>query len=264
MYLLHTYKELLFVQKEEVMEEEYDISELLNVLKKNIVLIISLGLIGLILSSVYTLFIVTPQYSATTQLLVNQKTSEGTAIEATDITKNLQMINTYTELIKGPAILNGVQDALDSELTTKQLGDKISITSPEGALVFLVTVTDSDPYQAAEIANAVANTFQSEIGSIMNSIDNVAITYEAVPNINPISPNIPLNLVIGLLVGGMVGIGISFVKEFMDKTIKDAATVYQISNWNNLGEIHEITEEDLVVVKGRSHAVQRQSRKNRV
>ncbi len=245
------------------MEEEYDISELLNVLKKNIVMIISLGLVGLILSSVYTLFIVTPQYNASTQLLVNEKNGEGSSIEATDITKNLQMINTYTELIKGPAILNGVHEALETDLSTKQLADKISITSPEGALVFLVTVTDADPYKAAEIANAVADTFQSEIGTIMNSVDNVAITYKAVPNVNPISPSIPLNLIIGLLVGGMLGIGISFIKEFMDKTIKDASTVYQIANWNNLGEIHEITEEDLIV-KGRSHAVQRQTKKSRV
>lgn len=244
-------------------EEEYDISELLNVLKKNIVMIISLGLVGLILSSIYTLFIVTPQYSATTQLLVNQKNSDGSTIEATDITKNLQMISTYTELIKGPAILNGAKEDLGTDLSTKQLADKISITSPEGALVFSVTVTDSDPYQAAEIANAVAGTFQSDIGTIMNSIDNVAITYKAVPNVNPISPNIPLNLIIGLLAGALIGIGISFVKEFMDKTIKDAATVYEIAKWNNLGEIHEITEDDLIV-KGRAHVVQRQNKKSRV
>lgn len=244
-------------------EEEYDISELLNVLKKNIVMIISLGLVGLILSSVYTLFIVTPQYSATTQLLVNQKNSEGSTIEATDITKNLQMISTYTELIKGPAILNGAKEDLGTGLSTKQLASKISITSPEGALVFSVTVTDSDPYKAAEIANAVASTFQSDIGTIMNSIDNVAITYKAVPNVNPISPNITLNLVIGLLAGAMIGVGISFVREFMDKTIKDPASVYEIAKWNNLGEIHEITEEDLIV-KGRAHAVQRQNKKSRV
>ncbi|MEK4947784.1 YveK family protein [Carnobacterium sp. FSL W8-0810] len=245
------------------MEEEYDISELLKVLKKNIVMIISLGLIGLILASAYTLFIVTPQYNASTQLLVNEKNSEGSSIEATDITKNLQMISTYTELIKGPAILNGVQEALETDLTTDQLADKISITSPEGALVFLVTVTDSDPYKAAEITNAVAETFQNEIGTIMNSVDNVAITYKAVPNVDPISPNIPLNIIIGLLIGIIIGIVITFVKEFMDKTIKDAATVYQITNWNNLGEIHEIKDEDLVV-QGRSQIVQRQNKKSRV
>lgn len=245
------------------MEEEIEISELLTILKKNIVLIISLGLVGLILSSVYTLFIVTPQYNATTQLLVNQKNSEGSTIEATDITKNVQLINTYTELIKGPAILNGVQEMIKTDLSIKQLENKISITSPEGALVFLVTVTDADPYKAAELANAIAVTFQEEIGDIMNSIDNVAITYEAVPNLDPISPNLMLNLVIGLLVGIMLGVGISFVRVFLDKTIKDAATVYEISGWNNLGEIHEITEED-TIVRGRSHTTQRQNKKTRV
>lgn len=245
------------------MKEEYDISELLDILKKNIVLIISLGLVGIILSSVYTMFIVTPQYSATTQLLVNQKNSEGATFEATDITKNLQMINTYTELIKGPAILNGVKEELGTDLSINQLGNKISITSPEGALVFQVTVTDSDPYSAAELANAIASTFQSDIGDIMNTVDNVAITYNAVPNLSPVSPNIPLNLIIGLLLGAIVGVGISFLREFLDKTIKDPAVVYEIANWNNLGEIHEITEDDLVV-KGRAQAIQRKNKKSRV
>lgn len=246
-------------------EQEYDISKLPSILKKNIVMIISLALIGIIVSSVYTLFIVSPQYSSTTQLLVNQKTSEGSSIETTDITKNLQMISTYTELIKGPAILNDVKANLDTDLSTKQLGDKINITSPEGALVFLVTVTDADPYQASEIANETAVTFQNKIGSIMNSIDNVAITYPAVPNLTPISPNVPLNLIIGLITGAMVGIGISFVRDFMDKTIKNSATVYELVEWGNLGEIHEITEEDLIV-KGRAQAVkqQQQNKKRRV
>lgn len=244
-------------------EEEIDLSELLKILKKNLVMIISLSLIGIILSAGYTLFIVTPQYSATTQLLVNQKTSEGAAFETTDITKNLQMIDTYTELIKGPAILNEVKQKLGTDLTPKQIADKITITSPENALVFSVSVTDSDPYNASETANTIATTFQSNIGDIMNSVDNVAITYEAVPSLNPVSPNVPLNLIIGLLLGAMIGVGVSFLKEFMDKTIKDPAAVYQISKWNNLGEIHEITGDELVV-QGRTQTVQRQNKKRRV
>lgn len=244
-------------------EQAYDISELLSVLKKNMVMIISLALVGIIVSSVYTLFIISPKYSSTTQLLVNQKTSEGSSIETTDISKNLQMISTYTELIKGPAILNDVKANLDTELSTKQLGNKIEITSPEGALVFLVTVTDADPYQASEIANETAMTFQNKIGSIMNSVDNVAITYPAAPSLTPISPNIPLNLVIGLLLGGMMGIGISFVREFLDKTIKNSATVYELVEWGNLGEIYEMTEEDLIV-KGSTQAMKQQKKKRRV
>lgn len=244
-------------------EEEIDLSELLAVLKKNLVAIISLGLIGIIISAVYTLFIVTPQYDATTELLVNQRIEENATTETLDITKNLQLIDTYTQLIKSPAILSDVKATLGTDLTTSQLANKIAITSPEGALVFSVTATDADPYIAAEIANATATVFQDKVGTIMNSIDNVAITYEATPNLNPISPNVPLNLIIGLLLGVMIGIGIAFAREFMDKTIKDPATVTQLTHWNNLGEIYEITEADLVV-KERTHATQQQTKKLRV
>lgn len=49
------------------MEEEISLVELFNILKKRIGLIINMVLVGLILSAVYTFFIATPEYSATSE-----------------------------------------------------------------------------------------------------------------------------------------------------------------------------------------------------
>lgn len=236
------------------MEEEISLVELFDVIKKRMSMIVSLGLIGLIIASVFTFFIVTPQYSATTQILVNRTTESTEGIQLNDINTNVQMINTYKDIIKGPVILDEVSQNLGSNLTASELAEKIEITTQESSQVFSLTVSDESPYTAAEIANSVASTFQSEIGNIMN-VDNVTIISEAIANTTPVSPNTPLNLVIGLLLGVMVGVGLAFVFEFLDKTIKDEKFITEQLGWTNLGKVSEMSEDEL---KSEQQSSQRQ------
>jgi capsular polysaccharide biosynthesis protein len=154
------------------------------------------------------------------------------------------MINTYKDIIKGPVILNAVQKNLKTNLTTTELSEKIEITTQENSQVFSLTVTDDSPYDAAEIANAVAVTFQSEIGNIMN-VENVKIISEAVPVTSQISPDNSLNLVIGLLVGLMLGVGIAFLLEFMDKTVRDERFITETLGWSVLGSVSEMSNDEL-------------------
>lgn len=226
------------------MEEEISLSELFSTLKKRLSLIMSLGLIGLIVAAVFTFFIATPQYNATTQILVNRTTESAEGLQLTDINTNVQMINTYKDIIKGPVILNEVRKNLGTNLTTTELSGKIEIATQVNSQVFSLTVNDESPYEAAEIANAVANTFQSEIGNIMN-VENVTIISEAVPVTNQISPNNLLNLVIGLLIGLMLGVGSAFLLEFMDKSVRDERFITETLGWSVLGSIPEMSNDEL-------------------
>lgn len=234
----------LTAAQEEIMEEEISLFELFDVIKKRLSMIVSLGLIGLIIASIFTFFIATPQYNATTQILVNRTTESTEGIQLNDINTNVQMINTYKDIIKGPVILDEVSQNLDMGLTASYLSSKIEIATQENSQVFSLTVLDENPYDAAEIANSVANTFQNEIGNIMN-VDNVTIISEAIANTSPVSPNSPLNLLIGLLLGLVVGVGLAFVYEFLDKTVKDEKFIVEQLGWTNLGKVSEMSEEEL-------------------
>ena len=127
------------------MEEEISLSELFSTLKKRLSMIVSLGLIGLIVAAGFTFFVATPQYNATTQILVNRTTESAEGIQLNDINTNVQMINTYKDIIKGPVILNEVQSKLGTDLTTNELSGKIEITTQESSQVFSLTVTDESP-----------------------------------------------------------------------------------------------------------------------
>ena len=53
------------------------------------------------------------------------------------------------------------------------------------------------------------------------NVDKISIISGAVANTTPVSPNNKLNLVIGLVLGMMVGVGLAFLFELLDRTVKD-------------------------------------------
>ena len=224
-------------------EEEISLVELFGILKKRMGWIINATLLGLFLAAVFTFFIATPTYSSTTQLLVN-RTQATEVIQRSDIDTNVQLINTYKDILRGPVILDPVREELNITDSHGSLRDKITITSENNSQVFSIQVTDDNPYNAAIIANTVATVFQENLDDIMN-VDNVTIISEAEPNVIPVSPNNILNLAIGLVLGAMIGIGIVFLLEFLDNTVKDDKFITDDLGWVSLGRVSEMTSDEL-------------------
>jgi len=225
------------------MEEEISLVEIFQILKKRLRLILTATGIGLVLAAIFTFIIATPVYESTTQLLVSRPTEEN-ALQQSEINANIQMINTYEDIIRNPVILDPVIEEMGMDTTVDDLREQITVGTEEESQVFSVAVQNENPYQAAEIANTTAGVFQENLDSIM-SVDNVSIISQAVPSTSPVSPNNLLNLVIGLLVGGMIGLGLAFLHEFLDNSVKDEDFVIQETGWTSLGRISEMTESDI-------------------
>lgn len=227
------------------MEKGISITHVLDVLKKSAGLILGLCLTGLLVSWLITHYLITPQYTSSTKILVNY-TQSGEVIQQSDIDINLQMINTYKDIIENSIILDEVRADLNMDIGDGQLLEKIEITTSENSQVFGIFVTDDSPVQASNIANSIATTFQNNISEIMN-IENVTIISEAVPITNAVSPNVMLNLAVGVLLGFIVSIVKIFIGEYTDNTIKSEDFVINELEWLNLGEINELTEKEIKI-----------------
>lgn len=224
------------------MEETISIQDIFKTLKKRWKLIMLLTLIAALISGSISYFLLTPVYESSTQILVNQKQSEN-QLDSTQIQSNIDMINTYSVIIKSPAILEKVIDELDLKLSVEQLSGKITINSQENSQVFSLTVQDSNPTQAVEIANKVSSIFQKEIKDIMK-VDNVSILAKAEikENPTPVKPNPLLNIAIAVVVGLMAGLGLAFLLEYLDNTIKDEDDIERLLNLPILGSIQVISQ----------------------
>ncbi|MGJ3196285.1 YveK family protein [Peribacillus frigoritolerans] len=224
------------------MEETISIKDIFQTLKKRWKLITLLTLISVFISGAISYFLLTPVYQSSTQILVNQKQSKNQP-DSSQIQSNIDMINTYSVIIKSPAILEKVIDELELEQSVDQLSHKITINSQENSQVFSLTVQDSNPSKAVEIANAVSGTFQKEIIDIMN-VDNVSILAKAEIKENPapVKPNPLLNIAVAMVVGLMAGIGLAFLLEYMDNTIRDQKDIETLLDLPLLGSVQKISQ----------------------
>ena len=203
------------------MEETISLKDLFLTLRKRLSLIMVITALAVLISGVVSYFFLTPIYQASTQLLVNQSKNEEALYSNNEVQTNLQLINTYNVIIKSSAILDLVRGNLNLDMTSGQLNEKISVASEQNSQVVTITVNDENPQTAVDIANKTAEVFKKEIAEIMN-VDNVTIlaSAEYVANPSPIKPQPLLNIAIALVVGLMAGVGLAFLLEYLDNTIK--------------------------------------------
>ncbi|MBT2216491.1 capsular biosynthesis protein [Virgibacillus dakarensis] len=231
------------------MEETISLKEIFEVIKKRILLIISLIVAAAVISAVVSYFVLTPTYESSTQFIVNQGEQQETArYDVNEIRSNVELINTYNVIIKSPAILGEVIDGLNLSIDTGQLEDKLDVSSAEDSQVVTVKVTDPDPEMATEMANKTVEVFQDKIPDLMN-VDNVKILSEAETKADPkpVNPKPMLNIAIAIVLGGMVGVGLAFLLEYLDNTVKTEDDIEKRLGVPVLGVISHIDDKDVKV-----------------
>ncbi|MGD6816601.1 YveK family protein [Metabacillus sp. 113a] len=236
------------------MEETISLKELFQTLKKRLALIFIITALATATSGIISYFFLTPIYQSSTQILVNQSKNDQEMYQFNQIQTNVQLINTYSVIIKSPAVIDKVKDQL--KLENIDLSETISVASEKDSQVFTVTVEDENPAQAAAIANATAKVFQQEVKTIMN-VDNVSIlsVAEMGEDPSPIKPKPVLNMAIAMVVGLMAGVGAAFLLEYLDNTIKTEQDIEKLLGLPVLGAITTINLDEQAQAQERNAKV---------
>lgn len=226
------------------MTESIGLFKLLKVIKSHLFLLFFTILLGIGGAYTVTEYVLTPLYASSTKLLVSHPFEENQSVSLGEIESNIQLINTYRDIIEDPIILDEVATTVNVSFSTEELRDKITIITSPDSQIFGIEVTDTDPSRAAQLSNAIADTFQKEIGSIVN-VENVAILSPARINPTPISPNLLFNVIIGGFIGTLFGITLAISYFLVDKRVHNEETVFQLVDWTNLGSISHFEKKDL-------------------
>ncbi|WJX00633.1 YveK family protein [Priestia aryabhattai] len=225
------------------MEETISLRDLFAVLRKRLWLIVLITIIAATVSAVISFFVLTPVYESKTQILVNQAKNDQQLYNTQVVQTNVQLINTYNDIITSPAILDKVIKELKLDTSAADLSDQIQVTSAEDSQVAQIVVQDTSAKRAADIANTTASVFQKEVPKLMN-VDNVKVLSKAAlgENPSPVKPQPLLNVAIAIVVGLMVGVGLSFLLEYLDNTLKTEQDIENILELPVMGVITTIKD----------------------
>ena len=226
------------------MEDTIELQELFQILKKRLALIIVLAVLAMTISGVFTHFFVTPIYRTSTQLVLVPRVNMESPLAQGEINANLQMINTFNEVIVSPMILDEVIEELNLGLTAGGLGSMMSAANSSNSQVIRLTVQNEDPVLARNIANVTADIFREEVLENFN-MDNVRILARAQLPSSPVSPRLPLNIAVGFIIGTMAGVGLVFLIELLDKRVKSEHEAEKLIGIPVLGIIPTIKVEDM-------------------
>lgn len=200
------------------MENTIDLSKLLGKLRKNMKLLIILPLLGLLISAIISFFFLDVKYQAFTQILVNQKENDSQMM-AQEVQSNIQLVNTYSDIVKSPRILDKVSKELDDKYSRSEISSMLTVTNQAESQVLNIDVESKNATNSEKIANKIAAVFSDEVPDIMN-VDNVSVLSTADNTGKQVAPKPMVNLVVGLIIGLVIALLIIFIKEMFDKRIK--------------------------------------------
>ena len=200
-----------------------DIGELLNFFLRRAVYILLSGLVLAVLTYGITTFFITPSYTSVTKMYVlNRQTNES--ITNSDIQSSTYLTKDYMEMIKSRTVIEAVIAELDLDMTYDQLLSALSVSTTSDTRVVAISVTNSDPYLARDIANAIRRTAAAHIQAVMNT-EAVNVVDEAnIPSVKS-GPKVKRDVMIAGFAGIVLALIVNFVLFLMNDKVTTAEDV---------------------------------------
>jgi len=219
------------------------------IVKKRLPLIALIVAVCCLSVGLYSYYFIQPKYEASAKLIVNQHKDSSSLLPSIDvgsINSTIGLIKTYKEIIRTPRIMKKVaEDYPELGMSYGELIGKVSVSSVNETQVMSISVRDDSYGKAARAANAVAVVFQKSVPVLMK-VDNVSVLDFADPKESrgPVAPNPKWNIAVAFFLALMLGVGIAFLLDYLDDTIKTERDIESLLKVPVLTAIPKFRERD--------------------
>lgn len=206
-------------------EMQIDLIEYAYYLKSKLLIIIAVFVAGAVIAGAYTHYLVTPKYKATSKVYL--VSASGAKIDLSDLSIGDSLSEDYRELIQLRPVYNEVIDELGLDYDYKALGRMVNVSYVNDTRIMSITVESTDPAEAKEIANSLADKAVTYLPKLMDtSTPNIA--EEAITPAAPSSPNLSGNIMKGGIIGAVLVLAIFTLFFLMDDTVKSEEDVERL------------------------------------
>ena len=195
-----------------------DLKRVLFALLHNAWIIVIVAVICGVIATGYAWFFVTPAYSASTQLYVNNNYVDSPGYTSAQMVAAKDLAETYMVILESRKVLDVVAEKTQLGYSYAQLRSMISASSVNETEVFEVRVISADYKHAAIIANTIAEVLPEKIPDVVEG-SSVRVVDYAVENPNPVGRSYERYLLMGLMIGAAFSICVIVVIDVLDTTI---------------------------------------------
>lgn len=225
---------------EEHNEIELDFWDLFRYLKRKVAVLLVAAAIGGVFGFVFTKMTAKPVYTADITVYLMSRQYEQTVVY-TDLTMSAQFVTDYQVLIKSRSVTDAVIDKLDLDMTNEQVARMIDVSYETSSRVVKVSVTDSDPQRAADIANTLGVEGNEIVAQHMN-LNSLTLVDEArVPTVPQIASAMKRAVLLAA-VAAVLAAGILVLLRVLDDTIRTEEDVERYLGLSTLGIIPQAQE----------------------
>ncbi|MBS4198393.1 capsular biosynthesis protein [Bacillus sp. FJAT-49732] len=215
--------------------KEINLKHLYNVIIKRFWIVLVITFLTTIAGWYYSsLHKTEPLYEASTNIFIEADS---------EYRKTLQVI------IKDPSVLESVIADLGLEKSPAELAGQINAYSIDDTQVVRISVTDTSSKRAVEIANTTAKVFSEKIPLILKfkeDKEDIRILSGAKENPLPINNSNPNKIILAAIVFGVVlGIGLLFLIDSLDDTIKSESDIEMILGIQVLGSVSSMNKKNI-------------------
>jgi polysaccharide biosynthesis transport protein len=234
----------------------------LTVLRRRLRIVVAVFLLCVVGTTIAT-SLATRTYTATAGVYFTVRTAESVSALAEGATFSQAQLASFATLAVTPTVLEPVAEKLGLPGGAGALSDQVAVTALSGTTVLDLSVTDTDPRQAARIANAVAAQVITVVQDLAprnptsqdSSIKATVVTPATVPG-SASAPNSTLDLTAAVVLGLGLGILLAFAREAMDTRVRTAEDLTQLTTRPLLGSLAVSGRHEGLVVVAAPHSPQ--------
>lgn len=198
-----------------------NLRDFLYVLKKRSKFILAVTIGATLISGVFTFSLIKPTYEAKTTIVIGKADGgqgDKSQYNYNDIMMFQKLVKTYSEIGKSRVVAESAATKL-GDISPEQIEKALTVTPQADTQIVELKVQSNNPEKAYLMMNAVSNSFIQESKRIYPSGSIQVMDGAKIPQ-KPVKPNKFLNIFAAFIIGIMASVGISFVLEYMDSTVK--------------------------------------------
>lgn len=222
---------------------EIDLVELALRLLEKAKWIILVAVLGAVIAGLYTIYFVTPMYTATSGLYVVNR--NDSAINLSDLQIGNYLASDYEQVFRNWHVQEKVIERLDLPYSYSQLNGMVSISNPSNTRILYIIVQSPDPQEAKLVADTFASVAQDFIAETMSTA-RPNVFMEALLPVRPTSPSRTRNVLIGFILGALLMAGIFTIQFITDDKIRSSEDITKYVGLATLGSMPMLPDHEPV------------------